>query len=182
MQVRTPLRPAPIEGRHGAIRLAFYGLFFQVVAFVDRRFPATYTDLHFDTAVFPVKPESDQSLALNSTCRKEFRDLRLVQQKLPWTLRFMLRMARAFVWLNIGVVQKDFAVLDSRKRVVQVRQAGSNRFDLGAAEFNPCLDLVEDLVIVKRSAIRNDLRGHGDRERRKKAAKLSRAFRTGTRT
>jgi len=136
------------------------------VAFVDRRFTAAYADFHFDTAVFPVEPESDQSLALNSTRREEFRDLRLVQQKLPWALRFMLRMARAYVWLNIGVVQKDFAVLDFRERVVQVRQAGSNRFDLGAAKFNSCLDLVEDLVVMECSAIRNDLRGHGDRKRR----------------
>ena len=65
----------------------------------------------------------------------------------------MLRMAGPFVRLNIRIVQKEFAVLDPRKRIVQVRQAGSDGFDFGAAEFNSSLYFIEDLIVVERPAI-----------------------------
>jgi hypothetical protein len=162
---RVPLPTSPIERSHGAIRLAFDRFFFQIVPFVDCRFTPADPDLYLDTTVFPIKSEGDQSLPLNCACRKELCYLRLVQQKLSRTLRFVLRMAGALVRLNIRIVEEDLPVLDPRKRVIQIRQAGSDRLDLGAAEFNSRLDLVEDLIVMKGSAIGNDLRGHCGQER-----------------
>jgi hypothetical protein len=78
-------------------------------------------------------------------------------------------MAGPFVRLNIRIVQKEFAVFDPRKRIVQVRQAGSDGFDFGSAEFNSSLYFIEDLIVVVRPAIRSNLRGHCDREPERRA-------------
>ena len=144
---------APIEGGHGSICLAFDGLLFQVMAFVDSGLTSANPNLHLHEAVLPVKPEGDQGLAFNCARRKQLTNLGLVQQKLPGTLWLMLYMAGALVRLDIRIVQKYLAVFDSSESIAQVRQAGSDRFDFGAAEFDSRLYPVDNLVVVERSAI-----------------------------
>src|SRR5262249_8976980 len=135
------------------------------MALVEGRLTSANPNLHLHEAVFPVQPEGDQSLALNRAGRKELSNLALVQQELPATFWFMLRMAGAFVWLDVSIVQKYFTVFNPCESVAQVSQAVSDRLACGAPEFYSCLYPVDNLVIVERSAIRSDLRGHGDRER-----------------
>jgi len=123
------------------------------MALVYGRFAPANPNLYFYPAVFPIKPECDQGLALNCACRKEFLNLRLVKQEFSRPLGIVLCMAGTFVGLNIRVVQKEFPVLDLRKRIVQVSQTGSDGFDFGAAEFNSSLYFIEDLIVVERPAI-----------------------------
>src|SRR2546423_14930332 len=64
-----------------------------------------------------------------------------------------------FVRLNIGVVEKSFAVLDARESITDVRLAGANRFYLAAFEFDADLVALEDVKIAERLAIENRLCG-----------------------
>jgi len=144
---------APIKGCYRSICLASDSLLFQVMAFVDSCLTPANPNLYLHEALLPVKPEGDQGLALNRARREELGNLGPVQQKLPGALWFMLCMARPLVRLDICVVQKYFAVFDPSESIVQVRQAASNRLDFGAAEFDSCLDPVDNVVVMERSTI-----------------------------
>jgi hypothetical protein len=110
--------------------------------------------------IFPIESKSNERLSIDDTRGKKLSDLGFVEEKLAWSVRLMLRMAGAIVRLDIGIVQKYFAVFDPGERVIEIGKSGSDRFDFGALQFDPSLDLVKDMVIVKRTPVGDDLNGH----------------------
>ena len=58
-----------------------------------------------------------------------------------------------FVWLDIGVIKKGFAVFDSRERIADVRLACPDRFDLAAFQLDARFVALENPIIAKRFAI-----------------------------
>jgi hypothetical protein len=83
-----------------------------------------------------------------------------VQQEFATAFWLVLGVTGACVRLNIGVVEVNLIVLDSRKGVIEVRKAGPDGFDLRALQFDASLYLFENLIVVERAAIGDDLGGH----------------------
>ncbi|MEA3148999.1 MAG: hypothetical protein QOI53_4675, partial [Verrucomicrobiota bacterium] len=143
-----------------AVGFSFDRLFFEIVPFVDGRFSLADPDLYFHPAIFPVEPERDECLALNRAGRKQLGNLRLVEQEFASAFRFVLSMASAEIRLNIRIVEVNLVIFDPREGIVKVGKAGPDGFNLRSLKFNARLYLFEDLVIVKRAAVGNDLGGH----------------------
>jgi hypothetical protein len=151
---------AAVEGGHCPIGFSFNGFLFEIVPLVDGRLSSSHTDFDLHTAVLPVEPERDKRLALDCAGRKQFGDLRLMEQELAATLWFVLRMTGTFVRLNIRVVEVNLVILDSGKGVVEVGKAGPDRFDLGPLQRDASLYLFENLIVMERASIGSDLGGH----------------------
>jgi hypothetical protein len=151
---------AAIEGGHGAIGFSFDGFLFEVVPFVDGRLPSSHADFDFHMAVLPVEPEGDKRLALDRASRKQFGNLRLVEEEFAAALWFVLRMTGAFVRLNIRVIEVNLIILDSGKGVVEVGEASPDRFDLGSLQRDAGFYLFENLIVMERASIGSDLGGH----------------------
>src|SRR3981081_571160 len=84
-------------------------------------------------------------------------------------------MTSFFVRLNVGVVEKCFAILDPCESIADVGFAGADGFYFAAFQLDACFVAIEDMKIAKRLAIKDRLGGHGSRAKR--ALKL-RGFRT----
>ena len=69
-------------------------------------------------------------------------------------------MAGFFVWLDIAVVKKSFAVFDSRECIADVHLACADLFDLTAFQLDASFVAVKDVIIAKRFAIDNRFSGH----------------------
>ena len=69
-------------------------------------------------------------------------------------------MAGALIWLNVGVVEKSFAIFDAREGVTDVRFAGADGFDLTALQRDASLVALENVIIAQRLAIKNRLGSH----------------------
>ncbi len=149
-----------VERGHGAVGFSFDSLLFEVVPFVDGRFSLADPNLDFHPAIFPVEPERDECLALNRAGRKQLGNLRLVEQEFAAAFWFVLSMAGAEIRLNIRVVEVNLVIFDPREGIVKVGKTGPDGFNLRSLEFDARLYLFEDLVIVERAAIGNDLGGH----------------------
>jgi len=149
-----------VESGHCTIGFSFDRLLFEIVPLIDGRFSTSHADLDLYAAVLPVEPERNEGLAFNRAGRKQFGNLRLVQQKFAAPFWFVLGMTRPFVRLNICVVEVNLVILDARKGVIKIRKAGPDRFHLGALQRDASFYLFENLIVVKRAAIRSDLGGH----------------------
>src|SRR5712691_4659882 len=69
-------------------------------------------------------------------------------------------MAGALIWLNVGVVEKSFAIFDAREGVTDVRFASTDGFDLTALQLDASLVALENVIIAQRLAIKNRLGSH----------------------
>jgi hypothetical protein len=151
---------ATVEGGHFAIGFSFDGFLFKVMPFVDGRLASSHADFDFNAAVLPIEPEGDKRLALDRAGRKQFGNLRLVEEKLATTLWFVLRMTGAFVRLDVRVVEVNLVILDSGEGVVEIGKTGPDRFDLGSLERDASLYLFKNLIVMERASIGSDLGGH----------------------
>src|SRR5260370_29133610 len=69
-----------------------------------------------------------------------------------------------FVGLNVGVIEKRFAILNSGESVADVGFAGPNGFYFAAFQLDAGFAAIEDVKIAQRLAIKDRLSGH-DRAR-----------------
>ncbi len=69
-------------------------------------------------------------------------------------------MAGALIRLNVGVVEKSFAIFDASEGVTDVRFASADGFDLTALQLDASLVALENVIIAQRLAIKNRLGSH----------------------
>ena len=62
-------------------------------------------------------------------------------------------MAGTFVWLDIGVVKKSFAIFDPRERITDVCLARANRFDFATFQFDARFVPLENAIVTEHFAI-----------------------------
>ena len=62
-------------------------------------------------------------------------------------------MAGTFVWLDIGVVKKSFAIFYACERIADVCLARADRFDLAAFQFDARLVALQNAIVTERFAI-----------------------------
>src|SRR6266404_1300114 len=69
-------------------------------------------------------------------------------------------MAGALIWLNVGVVEKSFAIFDAREGVTDIRLASADGFNLTAFQLDASLVALENVIIAQCLAIENRLGSH----------------------
>ena len=72
----------------------------------------------------------------------------------------MLRMAGAYIRLDVRIVEVDTSFFDPGERIVEIRQSSSDRFDFGAGENEAGFHLFQDLIAMISSSIGDDIRAH----------------------
>jgi hypothetical protein len=120
---------------------------FDVIAFVvlHLAFAEPERDLH--SAVFPIEGERDEGMAFDGNLAEEFPDFGLVEKQFADGFGLMVLEITEAVFVDMGVVEEDLAVLDPGKGIADLALAGAQRFDLGAFEHNAGLICLEDVVI-----------------------------------
>src|SRR5438105_12320952 len=74
-------------------------------------------------------------------------------------------MAGPLIWLNVGVVEKGFAIFDARESVADVRFASADGFDLTALQREASLVALENVIVAQCLAIENRLSRHIEQAR-----------------
>jgi hypothetical protein len=155
-----------IEAGDFARGLAFDRSLFDVGAFVARHFALADADLGFQFSVFPIELQNNQGAAFDLTFAVKLVDLFAMKEKFSDAFGGRNFVARFFVGLNVGVVEKRFTVVDPRECVADVGFAGANRFNFAAFQLDAGFVAIENVKIAKRLAIKNRLGGHGSRAER----------------
>ena len=143
-----------------ARRFAIDGAFLQILPLVMRELPVPYAELRFNPSIFPIELEHNKSTAFDLRFAVELIDLLTMEEKFADPLRSWDFVARLFVGLNIGVVEKDFALFNPGKGVADVRFAGANGFNFAALQLDSRLVPIEDVKIAKSLAIEDRLSRH----------------------
>jgi hypothetical protein len=68
--------------------------------------------------------------------------------------------ARFFVGLDVGIVEKRFAVLDPREGVANVGLSSADGFNFAAFQLNASLVALENVKIAQRLAVKDRLGRH----------------------
>ena len=58
------------------------------------------------------------------------------------------------------LMQEGLAVVDAHVRVVEIRMARADALDLGAAQFDPRLEPIQDVIFPEDLAVVDDVLGH----------------------
>ena len=149
---------ALIEAGHHATRLALSLLLFDGLALVALAAAATHTDFHLHARALPVGAQHRQGQTLLLGLLPELENLALVEQQAAGAARFVLgEGAGLLVGLDVEIVEPDLAALDAGKGVADILTPLVNGFDLAAAEFDACLQTLEDLEIATRFAVGGDV-------------------------
>src|SRR5438094_1562163 len=125
-----------------------------------RELPVPHAKLSFQPSIFPIELEDDQRAALHLGFAVELVDLLPMQQQFADALCSRNFVAGFFVWLDIGVIKKSFAIFDSRESITDVRFACSDRFDFASLEFDARFVAIKNVIIAKRFAIDNRFSPH----------------------
>src|SRR5258708_31005438 len=72
----------------------------------------------------------------------------------------MLRMAGAYIRLDVRIVEVDTSFFDPRERIVDIGQSSSDRFDFGAGENEARLHPLQDLIAMIISSFGDYIRAH----------------------
>src|SRR5437763_9737607 len=121
-----------IEAGDFARGLALNRPLLDVGAFVVRDLALADAELGFQFSVFPIELQDNEGAAFDLGLAIKFVDLLAVKQKFADALRARNFVTRFFVGLDVGVVEKSLAVIDSGKGIADVGFARANGFDLAA--------------------------------------------------
>ena len=150
----------PIEARDLACSLAIDGALLQIRACIARNFALGHAKLGLELAVFPIEFENDQ----RTTCHLRFAvklvDLLAMQQKFAHTFGGRNFVTRLCVRLNISVIEKGFAIFDSRKSVADICLASADGFNLATLQLDASLVALENVIVAQRLAIDDRLSRH----------------------
>ena len=149
-----------IEASNFPRRLAIRGAFFQIGALVARNFTLTDAELGFELAVFPIELQHHERATFDLTLAVKLVDFFAMKQKFANAFRGRNFVARFFVRLNIGVVEKRFTVLDPSERIVDVGFAGADRFYFAAFQLDTRFVTIENVKIAECLTIEDRLGGH----------------------
>ena len=101
-----------------------------------------------DPAISEVKAGGDERMSLDLRLCHKPPDLVLVHQQLSCAGLVVVRYIAVRIGSDMQIEQEGLAVLDEAVRVLQVRFSFANGFDLGTAEGNAGLELLEQEVVV----------------------------------
>src|SRR5689334_3200417 len=118
-------------------------------------------DRELDPAILVMKIERGQRITGTLDLADQTIDLFPSQQQFPRTGGIGTQMRRRRrQWTHVRADQHDLAVLDDDVRLLEIRPARPDRFDLPALERQPGLESLLDKIVVKRFAVFDD--AHGD--------------------
>jgi hypothetical protein len=145
---------------HGsAFEFAVGVALFHVVAFVEVEFALADGEGDFDTAIFPVKGEGDNGVALDGTQAEEFADLGFVKEELADGLGLVILAIALGVFVNVDVIEINLIFFNTGEGVADLALAGAERFDFGAVEDDSGLEGFENVIVPARFGIGEDV-GH----------------------
>src|SRR6266404_3597466 len=116
-----------VEARDLARGFTLDGTLLQIRALVARDFALADADLGFQFAVLPVELENNERATFDLTFAVKSIDLLAMKEKFAGAFGCRDFVAGFFVGLNIGVVEKRFAVFDPRERIIDIRFAPADR-------------------------------------------------------
>jgi hypothetical protein len=149
-----------IEARDFARRFAIDGALLQIRALIARDFALGHAKLGFELAVFPIEFENDQRTACHLCFAVELVDLLAVQQKFAHTFGSRNFVTRLCVRLDISVIEKGFAIFNSRKSVADICLASADGLNLAALQLDASLVAIENVIVAQRLAIDDRLSRH----------------------
>ena len=104
--------------------------------------------------------EQDKSAAANLRFAIKFIDFSAMEQKFADPFGRRNFVTGALVRLDVRVVEKGFAILDSGEGVVDVGFSSADRFYLAAPELEPGFIALKNVEIAKRLTVENRLGSH----------------------
>src|SRR5215475_13847919 len=66
----------------------------------------------------------------------------------------------AFVWLDVGVIEERFTILNPGEGIADVGLPGTDRFDLAAFELDASFVTLENVKVAQRLTVQNRLGSH----------------------
>jgi len=145
---------------HGAAGFHVGGFPLQRLALIDGVFPSAQRDLDFHLSAGEVDLERNQSEPFLLNIALEAGQFSFVQKQAARAGRLVVEHIAVVVGLNRHLQELRLSVADVHIRFVDSDVPLPDRFDLGAAQLNPGLNLFEDGIIPVRLAV------GGDRPRR----------------
>src|SRR5437016_5562755 len=97
--------------------------------------------------------EKNKSASADLGFAVEFIDLSAMQQKFADPFGSWDFVTGAFVRLDVGAVEKSFAILDPGESIADVGLAGANGFDLAAFELDARFVALENVKVAQRFTV-----------------------------
>ena len=144
----------------GALEFAVGFAAFEFFAFVELGFAFADGEGDFDFAVFPVEGEGKEGVAFDGGQGEEFADFGFVEEEFAGGFGLVVLEVAVGVFVDVGVVEEDFVVIDASKGVGDLAFAGAKCFDFGAVEDDASLEGVEDVEVAAGLGVGEDV-GHG---------------------
>jgi len=146
------------EAMHGdSFQFTIRFTFLHVLALIELHFAFADAELHFDFAILPVKRERHNGVSLDRSKTEEFSNLALVQKKFSDGFGLVILAIAKKIFLNMGIVQERFVVLDPDESIRNLRFTGTERLDLGTAQGKSSLEGLEDVIIPAGFRVRQNV-------------------------
>jgi ribosomal-protein-alanine N-acetyltransferase len=133
-----------------------------VAALVDRLLAAREGELDLRAAVLPVHPRRNERQPTLARLSDQRRDLAAVQEQLPVTLWIVIGDVPLVVRGDVRADKPDLASTDVPERLPERRPPLTQGLHLRSSQHEPCLEPLEQLVVVARATVVDDqlLSGH----------------------
>src|ERR1044072_8560647 len=142
-----------------ALDLAPHVAFGDLLTAVATLLAAGQGQLHLRARVLEVDPGRDQGQAPLRGLADQALDLRPVQEQLARPLRLVVLAAGRLIRGGGELAQPDLAVVDDRVGVSHLRFPVAQRLDLGAAQDDPRLELLDQHEFVAGAPVGGDVAG-----------------------
>ena len=127
------------------------------MALIGMGFAFAYSDLDFDAAIFPIHSQQWQGAAFDGGFCGKLEDFTLVQKKAPRAFRCVIEpISGGLPGLDITAVEKNLMTFDAGEGIGNIDFSGTDRFDLGAFEFQSSFVFVENMEIPTGLAVGGD--------------------------
>ena len=114
---------------------------------------ARQAELDLGPAVLEIEAERNERQTALADLAAEPRDLPFMKEELPVPFGVVVGVRPMAVGIDMAPEEPALPVPDRRIAVLEADLAFTKRLDLGAAEYQPGLDRLEDLVLVPRPAV-----------------------------
>src|ERR1700720_2272315 len=109
-----------IEARDLTGGFAISRSLFQIGAFIARDFSLRHGNLGFQLSIFPMQIEKDEGASSNLGFAIKLIDFGAVEQKFPYSFGRGNLMTGTLVGLDVGIIKKGFAILDTSESIINV--------------------------------------------------------------
>lgn len=160
------------EALHGdAFEFAVGLALFDVLAFVVLDFAFADGKGDFDFVVFPVEGKGHEGVAFDCGGFVEFANFGLVEEQFARGFGLVVLAIAKGVFVDVGVVEEDLAILDAGEGVGDLGFAGAQGFDFCAVQNDAGFVRVQDVVIAAGFGIGDDVRHSGESGSRRGGAR-----------